>query len=113
TNKNGIYFENGAYFYYVDGVKNYAGLIQYSGEASDGTVYENDWIYVRSNGQLATGKYWTTKSNGAMTAKEYIFDETGAMVITTGIVEENGKLYYYVSGIKQLCLGLIELDGKY
>ncbi|MBQ8029448.1 MAG: hypothetical protein IJ262_08610, partial [Clostridia bacterium] len=47
TNKNGIYFENGAYFYYVDGVKNYAGLIQYSGEASDGTVYENDWIYVR------------------------------------------------------------------
>lgn len=113
TDKNGIFFEDGAYFYYVDGVKNYAGLIQYTGTASDGTEYNNDWIYVRWNGELATGEYWITKTNDKMDAKLYLFDETGAMVNTSGIIKENGSLYYYEDGILQKGAGLINIDGNY
>ncbi len=114
TDKDGIYYEDGAYYFYEKGVLAYKGLIKYSGKADNGTVYENDWIYVRSNGQLATGSYWTTKNeSGELKTQTYIFDETGAMVMTNGIVEENGNLYYYVNGVKQQCLGLIELEGKF
>ncbi len=113
TDKNGIFFEDGGYFYYVDGVKSYEGLIQYTGTASDGTEYTNNWIYVRSNGQLATGEYWITKTNDNKDAKEYNFNATGAMIETTGIIEENGSLYYYVEGILQQCAGLINIDGNY
>ncbi len=114
TKKNGVCYENGAYYFYEDGVRAYKGLIKYSGTASDGTVYENDWIYVRSNGQLATGTYWTTKNDSnELKSQNYNFDDFGKMIRTNGIIEENGNLYYYVNGVKQKCLGLIELDGKY
>ncbi len=113
TDKEGIFFEDGAYYYYENGVPAYMGLINYTGTADNGTVYENDWIYVRSNGQLATGEYWTTKNNSEFKTQTYIFDEFGKMVRKDGIIEENGNLYYYVSGIKQKGLGLIELEGKY
>ncbi len=115
TEKNGIYYENGKYCYYENGVRAYKGLVKYTGVADNGTAYENDWIYVRSSGELAVGEYWTTKNDYAseMQTKLYIFDETGAMIRTNGIVEEGGNLYYYVDGVKQKCLGLIKLDGKY
>ncbi len=115
TDKNGIFYEADGYYFYVDGVISYEGLICYTGVADDGTVYENDWIYVRSNGKLATGEYWITKANGNtdMEGNKYAFDETGAMETKTGIFEDNGSLYYYVNGIMQKGLGLIELDGNY
>ena len=113
TQKNGIYLENGAYYYYADGVKAYAGLIRYTGTADDGTVYDNAYIYVCSNGQLATGKYWITKSNGLMDAKTYSFNEKGIMDVRNGIVAENNSLYYYVDGILAKGKGLIKIDGNY
>jgi glucan-binding YG repeat protein len=113
TEKNGIYLENGAYYYYADGVKAYAGLIRYTGTADDGTVYDNAYIYVCSNGQLATGKYWITKSNGLMDAKTYSFNEKGIMDVRNGIFAENNSLYYYVDGILAKGKGLIKIDGNY
>jgi len=114
TDMTGVVYENGGYYFYENGVPAYKGLIKYTGTTSNGTVYDNDWIYVRSNGRLATGSYWTTKNDsGELETRNYNFDECGRMINKNGIVEENGNLYYYVNGIKQFCSGLIELDGKY
>ena len=103
--KNGIYEENGSLFYYVDGSRSYAGLIEI-----DGNLY-----YVRSNGELAHGQtYWTTKTNGLKAAGRYYFDETGKLCeeLKNGLIEENGGLYYYVDG-KLNYAGLIEINGAY
>ena len=58
--KNGIYEEGGSYYYYVDGVRQVdKGVIQLVDD--QGRTF---YIYVRSTGQLATGIYWPTKTNG-------------------------------------------------
>ena len=55
-------------YYYVDGHIQYgAGLIEYNG----------GYIYVRSNGQLATGKYWVTNHNGLLEEASYDFGTDG------------------------------------
>ena len=59
--------------YYEGGKKVYgAGLIQ---------VDANTYIYVRSNGQLAVGKYWPTTLNGYLEIGEYDFGTNGLLVI--------------------------------
>ena len=118
TQMNGIYYENGGlYFYENNQIKYNAGLMQYTGTSSEEVVYNNDWIYVRSNGQLAIGTYWITNTNDKMDSGKYEFDENGKMLVEAGkdgIVEENGKLYYYVDGVKQVGTGLVQLsDGSY
>ena len=116
--KNGIVAENGGLFYYVDGVREYAGLIQIDG----------DYYYVRTNGQLATGRYWITKTNGLLPEASYKFGSDGKMNmegvvpevnpdepsenIKNGIIEEDGKLFYYVNNVKTYA-GLIQIDGDY
>ena len=103
--KNGIYAEDDGLFYYVDGSRSYAGLIEI-----DGALY-----YVRSNGQLVTDRaYWITKTNGLKPAASYNFDESGKLceTVKNGLIEENGGLYYYVDG-KRSYAGLIEIDGAY
>ena len=115
---NGIFYENGGLFFYKDNRIQYnAGLIRYSGTSSEGVLYENNWIYVRSNGQLATGTYWITNTNDEMASGKYEFDADGKMIVTQiadGIHTENGKLYYYRNGVKLVGTGLMELpDGSY
>ena len=69
--KNGIVAEEGSLFYYVDGVRTYAGLIKI-----DGSYY-----YVRTTGELAHSRnYWITKTNGLLSEKNYTFDGTGKIV---------------------------------
>lgn len=106
--KQGIVEVDGKLYYYVNNHIQYnAGLIHVDGK----------WIYVRSNGQVATGKYWITNTNGAMKAGFYEFDENGHMIFTenkNGIVNENGVLCYYLDGQKQIGIGLQQLeDGSY
>ena len=106
--KHGIVDVDGAlYFYQRNAIQYNAGLIEYNG----------GWIYVRSNGALATGSYWITNTNGNMAQGCYEFDENGYIIISDvsdGIVNENGVLYYYLNGKKQFGLGLVELeDGRY
>lgn len=124
TEKNGAYEENGAWYYYVDGVlAREAGLItveDMTWYAADGTVTTNSGtIYVRSNGALAVGNYWVTnieeyEGNDVKSGDLLRFNELGLRIgVKNGIYEEGGTLYYYKSGIRGYNAGVIELDGKY
>ena len=94
---------NGNLCYYVDYVKNYAGLIEV-----DGSFY-----YIASDLKAVKNcTYYVTKTNDRKPAGYYTFDADGKMVIKNGLVEENGDLYYYVDGAKTAA-GLIEWDGNY
>ena len=94
---------NGNFCYYVDYVKNYAGLVEV-----DGSFY-----YIASNlKSVKNCTYYVTKTNGLKPAGYYTFDADGKMVIKNGLVEENGDLYYYVDGAKTAA-GLIKWEGNY
>ena len=54
-------------FYIEDAVAYNAGLMKYNG----------GYIYVRSNGEIATGKYWITNHNGLLPEGFYDFGEDG------------------------------------
>ena len=110
TSKDGIVQENDSLYYYKDGVRYYAGLIEI-----DGSYY-----YVRTNGEVVHGRsYWITKTNGLMGERNYQFAEDGKMInpeikdtSKDGIVQEDGSLYYYRDGVRYYA-GLIEIDGSY
>ncbi len=109
--KNGILEENGALYLYIDGVKQQGlGLIEYEGA----------YYYVRTAGQLATGRYFISNGNGIIeNNKTYEFGADGKLFIEevdeskNGVLEENGVLYLYIDGVKQQGLGLVEYDGAY
>ena len=108
--KNGIVAENDSLYYYKDGVRYYAGLIEI-----DGSYY-----YVRTSGEVVHGcSHWITKTNGLMSERSYTFDDNGRMTdpeiqnpAKDGIVAEDGSLYYYRNGVRYYA-GLIEIDGSY
>ena len=108
--KDGIVAEDGSLYYYRDGVRYYAGLIEI-----DGSYY-----YVRTSGEVVHGRnYWITKTNGLMGERSYQFAEDGKMInpeiknlSKNGIVAEDGSLYYYKDGVRYYA-GLIEIDGSY
>ena len=106
----GIREENGTKYYYKDGVKNYAGLIEISGE----------YYYVKSDCSVVCDRsYYVTKSNGLMPSATYTFGADGKMVIKNGIYREklgdgNEYLFYYVNNVRQVNTGLVQLDdGSY
>ena len=96
------------WYYYVDGVKTYAGLIQIDG----------DYYYVNSSFQVIHGRsYYISKTNGLKSQGTYEFDNDGKMIVgdetLNGIVkQDDGTWYYYVNGIKTYA-GLIQIDGDY
>ncbi len=107
--KNGFVEEDGTLYYYKNGAKNYAGLIEVDG----------DYYYVNSSSVVVCGRdYWVSKTNGLMPEGSYTFQEDGKMVVPVvdntkdGIVEEDGSLYYYKDGVRNYA-GLIEIDGEY
>ena len=110
TGKDGIVQENDSLYYYRDGVRYYAGLIEI-----DGSYY-----YVRTIGEVVHGRSnWITKTNGLMGERSYQFAEDGKMInpeikdtSKDGIVQEDGSLYYYRDGVRYYA-GLIEIDGSY
>ncbi len=106
--KNGIYLENGLYYYYInDQIQYAAGLVCVNG----------DYYYIRSGGYAAIGSYWCTNTNGITAEGFYIFAEDGKMILTdttkTGIYLEDGKFYYYIDGEIQFGAGLVMIDGSY
>ena len=105
--KDGIVEEDDSLYYYKDGSRYYAGLIN----------IEGSYYYVKTSGEVVHGqKYWITKTNGLMKEASYVFGADGKMVVDEsvkdGIVEENGSLYYYKDG-KLTYAGLINIDGSY
>ena len=110
SDKNGVYFENGAWYYYENGKIGYnKGLI----------AFGDGYIYVRSNGMLATGTYFVTNvpeelSDTFYAGQKLVFDENGyVQPVKNGICEVNGELYYYRNNQIQYNAGLIEVDGGY
>ncbi len=97
--KHGIVEENGKLYYYLGNNLQYAaGLI----------AWEDCFYYVRSNGQVVTGQYWVTNTNGRLAEGIYTFRSDGSLVIKTeGIVEIDGLLYYFVDGEIQYGAGAI------
>ena len=72
--KNGIVAEDGSLYYYVDGVRTGAGLIQIG----------DNYYYVRtSTGEVVHGRtYWITATNGLpVEAGQYQFADDGRMLI--------------------------------
>ena len=58
-------------YYYVNGVKTYAGLVEIDGEL----------YYINSSCQVVTGrKYWISKTNGLKPEGSYTFDATGKLI---------------------------------
>ena len=114
--KNGIVNEDGELYYYVNGVKTYAGLIQIDG----------DYYYVNSSCKVVTTlHYWVNRTNDLLPAGFYDFGADGKMLNApkptpdpdpepekNGIVNEDGTLYYYVNGVRTYA-GLIQIDGDY
>jgi hypothetical protein len=102
--------------YYVENVKtSYGGLM----------LIDGDYYYARTSGQIVCGRtYGITKTNDLLPAKNYTFDADGKMVNPpvvepeqpevkkNGIVAENGKLWWYVDGVKTYG-GLMLIDGDY
>ena len=107
TGKNGIAEDNGAKYYYIDGIKVHMGLIKVG----------DDYYYAKSDGKLVVDQsYYCSRMNGLLSEGTYAFDEEGKMIqpdtSKNGIVAENGSLYYYVDG-KITYAGLIEIKGAY
>ena len=106
--KDGLVYENGRYYYYVNDVKTHAGLIEI-----DGAYY-----YINSSGFAVTScDYYVSNTNGRMDKGTYTFGADGKMIVPepdtrTGLFEEVGELYYYVDGVRTHA-GLVEIDGSY
>ncbi len=70
--KDGIVEEDGSLYYYKDGSRYYAGLINIKGS----------YYYVKTSGEVVHGqKYWITKTNGLMKEASYEFGADGKMVV--------------------------------
>ena len=123
TRANGVEgLDNGACYYFLGGV-----LAHNLTDIVDGKYYENGklmmgeglvkieegkYIYVRSSGQVATGMYWVTKTNGLVTAAMYNFGTDGILQsvedpsvngLVDGVYYKNGNPYY---------AGLIVIEGE-
>ncbi len=100
--KNGVYAEDGAVYYYVDGVRTSAGLVNV-----DGYYY-----YASTGGVCKTGKYWVSRTNDLLNAGYYFFNEDGKMDIKNGVYVEDDGIFYYVDGVRTNA-GLVLFDGNY
>ena len=75
--KEGIIEENGVLYYYENGMRAYGkGVTKLTDE--NGVEF---YIYVRSNGQLATGVYWPTTTNGLLPIKAYNWGTDGRLYL--------------------------------
>lgn len=85
--------------YYKEGVPFYAGLIE----------IEGDIYYVKSNGEVVTGTYYVTKTNGMDGFKrgdKLVFGEDGKMEeVKNGVIDG----YYYENNHIKYGAGLIKL----
>lgn len=92
--KNGIYYENGDYFYYENNKKVCKGLVRDE---------NGDYFYFGLNYKaFKEGMYDLPKDkmNGLMAAGNYLF-ENYRIKMKNGILKEKGKLYYFIDNVKQ------------
>jgi len=91
-------------YYYEDGVKTEAGLVKIG----------EDYYYAAEGGKVVTdAKYDVTDTNDLLPAGIYRIDEEGKLILTTELVDEDGKLTYYVNGKLTADAGLIKVGEDY
>ena len=106
--KNGIYAEDGSLYYYRNGERTYAGLIQIG----------DDYYYVNSKYEVVHDcNYYITWTHDLKPQGKYHFDADGKLTgevapLKNGIYEEDGSLYFYRNG-ERTYAGLIQIDGDY
>jgi len=99
----GIVEKNGVLYFYENGNPVEKGLFK----------YEDNYYYSRYDGSLITGKsYYAYKIDSScdLPVGHYEFGADGKML--NGIVEKNGKRYYYENG-QAVEKGLFIMDGYY
>ena len=100
----GIVKISGVLYYFEGGIKKAAGLIKVG----------EDYYYAAEGGKIVvSASYDVTVTNDLKPAGIYRFDANGKMIIYTGIVKEDGALYYYKSGKREPNAGLIYFEGDY
>ena len=98
---NGIEEIDGKKYLYINGTSARCGLYEV-----DGDYYYSYW-----GGLIKTsGTYYVTNSYCELKSGNYEFGADGKML--NGLVEKDGKLYYYENG-KPGTYGLINIDGDY
>ena len=101
TTLNGIVKDGDTWYYYVDGIKTYAGLVEI-----DGAFY-----YVKTDKTVVHGQeYYVSKTNDLKPAGKYTFDDDGKLLELDGIVKDGDVWTYYANGVKMYA-GLIEING--
>ncbi len=99
---NGIVDKDGTLCYYVMGRPKMAGLINIDGDY---------YFAYGKNGEVAIGSMYVWKTNGIeLENLNCEFGADGKML--NGLVERNGKKYYYEMGRPRMA-GLVEVDGAY
>ena len=97
----GVVDKNGKLYYYENGTGVQKGLFEYNG----------DYYYSAYRGELAVGKTIDAQSTSCDLPKgRYEFAVDGKML--QGVVEKDGKLYYYENGVG-VQKGLFEYNGDY
>lgn len=100
---NGLNEENGTLYYYENGLRTYAGLIEL-----DGFYY-----YIRSDCSAVVNRsYYVTRTNGLVPVGTYDFDEAGRLIPKNGIYREGEYLFYYIDNVRQINLGLVMLARR-
>ena len=102
--ETGVFEEDGKLYYYENGKRTNGGLIEYNGDY---------YYFISGDTALTNSTVWVGRTNGLVAEGTYRFDETGKMIRTTEVVNENGTYYYYRNGLRALGAGLIEFDGAY
>ena len=104
--KQGIVEEDGELYYYVDGQKTAAYLVNVDGKYY---FFGSSLFATRNTTRFISEE----KTNGLLPEGYYTFGDDGAIVFAKeGIVEEDGELYYYVDGEKTAA-GVVKVNGKY
>ena len=103
--------EDGEIRYYIDGVAQYAGLVQ----DADGNYY----YFGNSKVAKRDCYYGISKTNGLLPSGGYWFDADGKLCLTNpnvkqGIVkDEDGEIRYYIDGVAQYAGLVQDADGNY
>ncbi len=97
--------EDGKLIYYKNGrLAKGAGLVQ----------VEDDYYYIDEEGAAVTDtKMDVEDTNNLLPEGNYEFGEDGKIVMKNGLIEENGKLYYYEDGRLAEDEGLIKIEEDY
>ena len=98
----GIIEEDGSLYYYENGIRTFAGLIDING----------DYYYANEEGMILTGEVYVSKTNDIVEEGTYFFNESGKLVLN-GVCRVYGELGYYVDGAKVYKAGLVYVDGYY